>query len=301
MHDAAGGGHYYYNSVTAETTWTQPPGWGAALPAAQAGWHYRDLQGAVQGPFELAQLTAWRSALPMELQVWWTDGGGGAGGPAAVAPLAAALGDGELLTLLRTGQLPLPANATAAQVEAALAAAAAAADAQGNAWWDAQLAAQEQEAAAQAAAAAAAAEAGEEPPVEEGGGFSFAELAAASLAGLPPDERSRVLAGGGSGEPPRRAAPVQDEYDSAPVLNRMTGRLTSSVQLRGDDFLAAKLGAAPEYFSAQMDAHCDTTKLEAWLQGVAERKHEKLPTAVWKALKERRAEKKKKVPTWLRD
>jgi hypothetical protein len=296
VRDASGGGHYYYNTVSAETTWTQPRGWGSALAGGVPGWFYRDLFGAAQGPFELAHLAGWRGVLPLELTVWWSDGAGTA---AAVTPLAHVLGDADLLALLHSGGLPLPRNATAAQVEQALAAAAHAVDAEGSAWWEAQAAAQERE----EAAAAAGQEDGEDGDADGGGGISFAELAAASLAGLPPEERSRVLAGGGAGEDaPRRApAAVQDDYDSAPVMNKLTGRLTSSGQLRGEDALAAKRGAAPEYFSAQMDYHCDTTKLEAWLLEMKARKHEKLPPAVIKALKERRAARKKANLGWLRD
>ncbi len=303
--DATSGKCYYYNAATAETTWTQPQGWGSALAPALAGWFYRDLSGDVQGPFDMAQLRAWRGALPMELQVWWSDGSA-APGPAAVAPLAQVLGDGELLALLRAGQLPLPPRATAAQADQLLAEAAAVADAQGTAWWEAQE--RDEAAAPPDAAAADAGDAGgaddEDGEGGGGGGFCVGELAAAALAGLPPEERSRVLAGGGADEPRRRepAAPV--EYESAPVLNKLTGRLTSSTELRGEDALAAKRGAsgAIEYFSAQMDQFCDTTKLESWLTAMKARKHEKLPPAVLKALKERRAAAKRKANTaWLRD
>jgi hypothetical protein len=298
VRDASGGGHYFYNTVSAETTWTQPAGWGSALAPAAPGYFYRDLSGTAQGPFELAHIAAWRGVLPLELPVWWSDGAGSA---AAVTPLAHVLGDTELLSLLHGGGLPLPRNATAAQVEQALAAAAATVDAEDSAWWEAQAAAAEPE---EAAAAAGREDGGDDDDgAGGGGGISFAELAAASLAGLPPEERSRVLAGGGAGEDaPRRAhAAVQDDYDSAPVMNKLTGRLTASGQLRGEDALAAKRGAAPEYFSAQMDYHCDTTKLEAWLLDMKARKHEKLPPAVIKALKERKAARKKANLGWLRD
>lgn len=37
-----------------------------------SGWHYRDLYGAVQGPFQIGELQGWREYLPPELRVWQT-------------------------------------------------------------------------------------------------------------------------------------------------------------------------------------------------------------------------------------
>ncbi len=290
--DPSSGKCYYYNSRTSETTWTQPADWGRALPAVASGFYYADLQGATQGPFQAAQLAAWRGMLPMELPVWHVDDAGQA---YAAAPLAQVVGDLALLTQLRSGQLSLPPNATAAQVETALAAQAQAQAAspgkhavwEDDAWWAAQQAAQD----------------GEAPEEGAGSGLSFAELAAASLAGLPEEERARVLAGGSvEATAPRRTPDPADEYASAPVLNRLTGRVTSASALRGEDALAATKDVSREYFSAQLAHHMDVNTLDAWLADMQARKHEKLPPAVWKQLKERRLEKKRKLNNaWLRD
>ncbi len=288
--DPSNGKPYFYNAATAETTWTQPQGWGTQAPASAlpAGFCYRDLSGVVQGPFSLEQLAAWRSALPLELPVWWS-GGGAAAGVAATVPLAQALGDGELLARLRSGDLQLPANATAAQVEAAVAAERAA-EAEVTAWFEAQQAIQD-------------AAAGAEPADgEETGGCSFSELAAAALAGLPAEERLRVLSGAADPEPRPRAAP-REEYESVPVLNKLTGRLTSSTELHGEEALAARRGVTSStYFDPQMTHYLDVNKLEEFLQRRKEEKGKPMPPAVWKALRERReAGKKKAQQGWLRD
>lgn len=284
--DPSSGKCYYYHSGTGETTWTQPGGWGLAVapPAPQQpavpGYMYTDIQGVTQGPFQQAQLVAWRGMLPMELRVWWSDGRGGAGPP---SPLAVLLGDADLLALLRSGQLPLPDGATAQQAEQVVAAAEAATDAAGGEdWWAAQQAAQEQGDGDQ-------------------GGLSFAELAQAALAGLPEEERARVLAGD-SGETRPHQAPPEDAYASAPVLNRMTGRVTQASALRGEDALAAGKSVSREYYSIQLDHHMDVSKLDDWIAQMQARKGEKMAPAVWKVLKERRLAKKKEMGTkWLRD
>ena len=290
--DPANGKPYFYNAATAETTWTQPQGWGTHAPASALppGFFYRDLSGVVQGPFSLEQLAAWRSALPLELQVWWS-GGGAAAGVAATVPLAQALGDGELLARLRSGELQLPANATAAQVEAAVAAEQAA-EAEMAAWFEAQQAIQD-------AAAGAEAAAGE----ETGGGCSFSELAAAAMAGLPAEERQRMLSGAAAEAAPRRAAQPRDEYDSVPVLNKLTGRLTSSSELHGEEALAARRGVTSStYFDPQLTHYLDVNKLEEFLQRRKELKGKPLPPEVWKQLRDRReAKAKARANSWLRD
>ena len=289
--DPANGKPYFYNRLTAETTWTQPLGWGTQAPASAmpAGFYYRDLSGVVQGPFSLEQLAAWRSALPLELQVWWSGAAGAAAGVETV-PLAQVLGDSALLARLRSGELQLPANATAAQVEAAEAAEQQR-EAEMAAWFEQQQSIQD---------AAASAEAADG---DEAGGCSFSELAAAALAGLPAEERVRLMSGAAPDAVPRSSAPVRDEYDSVPVLNKMTGRLTSSSELHGEQALAARRGVtSTTYFDPQMTHYLDVNKLEEFLQQRKQQKGKPLPPAVWKQLKERREKGKMKANFgWLRD
>ena len=104
---------YWFNRATGESRWTPPPGWAAAgeggaaqppahqqqqqaaqqheerLPAAaiyEPGYYYRDASSQLQGPFTLAQLQAWRRALPMDLPIaQLVRRGGGAGSATAPA------------------------------------------------------------------------------------------------------------------------------------------------------------------------------------------------------------------------
>jgi len=268
----AAAGCYYYNFETGETTWTQPPGWGAPLPPPpppQEGFYYCDLQGAVQGPFSPHQLAGWRAALPLELQVWW-----GAAGVATARPLAHALGDSELLALLRSRALPLPQSATAPEVEAAVAAAAAAAEAAGEGFFEAQAAVQAEEG--------------------EGGALSAADLAAAALAGLPEERRQEWLAA--PTEAP--AASREETYACAPVFNKVTRRLMRAEAV-GE---MGEIAATERRAAVLTEAYMDSKALEAWMAERVARRGEALPTAVWKALKARREERAKgKATNWLRD
>ena len=82
------------------------------------GYYYSDYAAAVQGPFTLEQLRAWRGDLPLELPVWLVNAADAA--PPAVMHLAQVLGDDALLQALCSGGLTLPRSATATQVEAAM-------------------------------------------------------------------------------------------------------------------------------------------------------------------------------------
>jgi hypothetical protein len=142
--DASSGRWYYHNTSTLVVSWECPAGWGTTetqqASGGAGGWFYADLQGVTQGPFSTEQLTGWRAVLPLELRVWHQAEGSAA---AQAVPLAQVTGDVQLLTLLRSGQLPLPPNATAAHAEAVLSATEAAANAAGgDTWWAAHEAAQ---------------------------------------------------------------------------------------------------------------------------------------------------------------
>jgi hypothetical protein len=98
------------------------------------------------------------------------------------------------------------------------------------------------------------------------------------------------------------AARAAERYDSMPILNKMTGRVTSGAALRGEDAQAEGKGVAREYYSAQLEHHMDVRQLNAWLEAAGERKGQPLPPKVWKELKRLRDEKKKKAQLkWLRD
>ena len=290
--DASSGRWYYHNTGTQVVTWECPAGWGtetqqsppSAAQAPGSGWYYADLQGATQGPFSAEQLTGWRGVLPLELRVWHQAEGSAS---AQAVPLAQVTGDMQLLTLLRSGQLPLPPNATASHAEAVLAATEAAANAAGgDAWW----------------AAHEAAQSGGGAPSGEGAPSSlFSELAAASLAGMPEDVRARVLAGdSGEVEAPSRVDRRDEMYAMQSVVNTVTGRVTLKPEVGYEDAIADARGAPREYVTAQLAHHMDVGKLNEWLQQRMEHK-KPVPEAVWKVLKERRIEKKKKNNAWLRD
>jgi hypothetical protein len=84
------------------------------------------------------------------------------------------------------------------------------------------------------------------------------------------------------------------------VLNKTTGRVTASEALRGDDALAAGR-CDVSYYSRQLDHAMDVTKFEEWLQTAGERKGAQLPSKVWKELKARREEKRRRhAHAWLR-
>lgn len=283
--DPATGSQYFYH-VSGITSWTPPEGWGGAVqdstPSTQethqpAGFMYRDVSSVAQGPFTRAQLAAWRSVLPLELRVWPSTGSATTPSDENTQTLAEFLGDDSLLSLLRSGQLPLPHDASAAAVEAVLSAAVAAVDEGGQGFW----------------------EQNEEDRAEGGTGLSFTDLAAASLAGLPPDERAAALV-------PPKSSPKR-AYDSAPILNKRTGRLTRNgegIDAR-EEAAALARGANPSYFSSRLDAYCDTTKLEAWLKDVSTNKGQtmKANSLMWRALRDRKLALKKSLQkqSWLRD
>ena len=137
--------------------------------------------------------------------------------------------------------------------------------------------------------------------------MSAAELAEASLAGLPAEERAAQLsgaAGGGGASVPSR--PSYDDYESVPVLNRMTGRVTAGGPgvLFGEDKMAEGKGLSRDYYAPILEHHMDVRALEAWLEERAATggKGPQLPQGAWKVLKARRVAKKKEMSQkWLRD
>ena len=290
--DGASGRCYYHNTSTQVVTWELPAGWGretqpahttSAAPGASGGWFYSDLQGSTQGPFSTEQLAGWRGVLPLELRVWHQAADAAA---TAAVPLAQVTGDVQLLTLLRSGQLPLPPNATAAHAEAVLAATEAAANAAGgDAWW----------------AAHEAAQSGGAPPGDGVCNSLFSELAEASLAGMPEDVRARVLAGdSGEAAAPSRGGGHEELYSMRSVVNTGTGRVTLKPEVGFEEAIADARGAPREYVTAQLAHHMDVGTLNEWLSQRMEHK-KTLPPEVWKVLKQRREEKKRKNSAWLRD
>jgi WW domain len=270
--DATSGRAYYHDATTNVVCWERPAGWGTAVP--RGGWWYTDLQGVKQGPFSQLQLSAWRGVLSMNLSVWWQEDAATSDMETAKLPLAHVTGDLQLLQLVRSGQLSLPANATACQAEAMLAAAEASQDEAGS-----------------AAVAAPAAS-------------SFAdELAQAALEGLPADVRARVLAGDTGEAPTYDSGAAHAPYEMRGVMNKRTGRVTLAPDVDYEAAIADKKGAPREYVTAQLAHHMDVGTLNEWLEqrSMHQQAQKPLPPAVWQALKQRRLEKKRKGNAWLRD
>jgi len=286
--DATSGRAYYHDASTSVVCWERPAGWGTAVP--RGGWWYTDLQDVKQGPFSQLQLSAWRGVLSMNLSVWWQEDAATSDMEAAKLPLAHVTGDMQLLQLVQSGQLSLPANATACQAEAMLAAAEAAADAHGDAWWAQQQQAAQDEAGSAAVAAPAAS--------------SFAdELAQAALEGLPADVRARVLAGDTGEAPTCDSGTAHAPYEMRGVMNKRTGRVTLAPDVDYEAAIADKKGAPREYVTAQLAHHMDVGTLNEWLEqrSMHQQAQKPLPPAVWQALKQRRLEKKRQGNAWLRD
>lgn len=307
---------YYYNLATGERSWEPPDGWipsGSALegpcapaqpseaaPApesthdgspATSGYFYKDAHGLTQGPYSKEQLTAWRGMLPMDLPVWYQASGkaadegctacqeGGvdtaahpcADGAAApsdtdgakrrMIPLASVTGDADLLARWREAH-PEAAHATCAAPNAAR---------------------YEEE------CSWAARDPLDQPPED-----LKASLAAAALAGLPPDDDAVKLA--------RAAALVGKSLEEVVQWNHNAGNYTATAMHSASRGRVVSADAPKESLYQDMGSWIDPASVEEQLQRAKERGKRRLAPEEVRAMKlHKQAQKEKKMRAWLMD
>lgn len=294
------------DAETVPSTAAQPTQGESSTQASEdkGGWYYRDFFGLTQGPFTQEQLQSWRGQLPMDLLVWFTEPSSAEGeqepgvGPSSeddmpAIELAELIGDGHLLADWRS-KCPVQDQTQAPPATV----------------WQQWLASEgaEQDA--------------------SGSGISYAE---AALAGLPAHDEAVIIsqlasAAGKTLEdvmdfiynaaqrqpqaPPTinldepEAPPPEPEdpsgavvppptydysnYEFTAIKDKMRGKIKTV--LPGDQ---GPGGAATLY--QELKNWCDPVELEKALQAMSARKGMKVPPNVWKKLKERKLQMKKKL------